>query len=258
MLLRKLESLEKYAIAESIFDSLASPEHVNTLLKVMNSTLPVIWANVSSEDEEDGFDSSVYIPDCSHFLCRDCSMCIANCAVHRLKRGIMDLIQLLEYDHVPECEVCVEESLQTEAVQLADKLEEITDELLNQTACVSFILMHFVADTLLYIIHHAYVSQHLYFPQLHHCDQLLELQGRLEMISTWMNDSLTSLNGSHSFQNLELLVERLSVGVLPEIRKSLVSIIIISKISVLHSALCPFHFQCLIFRNSWSKITVQI
>lgn len=43
------------------------------------------------------------------------------------------------------------------------------------------------------------------------------------MISVWLNDSLISLNGSHSFPNVELLVERLSVGVLPEIRKSLVS-----------------------------------
>lgn len=227
MLLRKLESLEKYAITESIFDSLASPDHVNTLLEVMNSTLPVIAANVSSEDKEEGFDSSVYIPDCSNYLCRDnCSMCIANCAVHRLKRGIMDLIQLLE-DDLPECAVCVEESLQTEAVQLDNTLEAITDELLKPTSenlCVSFILMHLVAKTLLYIIHLASVTQPLYFPQLHHCDQLLELQGRLEMISMWMNDSLTSLNGSHSFQNLELLVERLSVGILPEIRKSLVSL----------------------------------
>lgn len=144
MLLRKLESQVEYAITESIFESLASPEHVNTLVEVMNSTLPVIQTHINStEDEEEGFNGSVDIPDCSNYLCQDnCSMCIANCAVHRLKRGVVDLIQLVEDDRnlLPQCAVCVEESLQTEAVEIANMLDAIADEMLPrppENLCVS-------------------------------------------------------------------------------------------------------------------------
>ena len=56
-----------------------------------------------------------------------------------------------------------------------------------------------------------------------HCDQLLELVSRLENISSWMNDSLTSVENSESFSRLGGVVERLNIAVLPELRQSIVS-----------------------------------
>lgn len=47
MLMSKLESLREYAIREDIFDSLASPGHVSTLLQVMNDTFATIATHVS-------------------------------------------------------------------------------------------------------------------------------------------------------------------------------------------------------------------
>ena len=47
MLLSQLESFADYAVREEIFDSLESPEHVHTLLQVMNETLPSIKTHVS-------------------------------------------------------------------------------------------------------------------------------------------------------------------------------------------------------------------
>ena len=61
------------------------------------------------------------------------------------------------------------------------------------------------------------------YPRPSDCDNVFELQGRVESLTQWMNASLSSLNDS--FPNLEMLVERLSVAVLPEIRKSLVSLL---------------------------------
>lgn len=72
---------------------------------------------------------SVDILNCSENCRENCSLCIANCGVHRLKRGVMDLIELLE---LSDCALCVEETLQTEAVELADTLDTIsTDEMLS-------------------------------------------------------------------------------------------------------------------------------
>ena len=69
------------------------------------------------------------------------------------------------------------------------------------------------------------VLQHHTYSHPSDCDNVFELQGRVESLTQWMNTSLSSLNDS--FPNLEMLVERLSVAVLPEIRKSLVSVMLL-------------------------------
>ena len=69
------------------------------------------------------------------------------------------------------------------------------------------------------------VLQHHTYSHPSNCDNVFELQGRMESLTQWMNASLSSLNDS--FPNLEMLVERLSVAVFPEIRKSLVSVILL-------------------------------
>ena len=58
----------------------------------------------------------------------------------------------------------------------------------------------------------------MFLVQMAQCDRLLELQNRLEIISSWM------VNTSHSLENSTFPgdVERLSSTVLPEIRISLV------------------------------------
>ena len=59
--------------------------------------------------------------------------------------------------------------------------------------------------------------------QLPDCQQPLNLLERLENLTTAMNNTLTPLNGSRSFSNLQLVVERLTSSILPDTRVSLVS-----------------------------------
>ena len=87
-----------------------------------------------------GYDSISCVSD----LCRNnCAVCIANCGVHRLRRGVLDLVELLEADYFPDthmCTVCVDEDVLSEADELGNTLNDITYELFaprNNFQCVS-------------------------------------------------------------------------------------------------------------------------
>ena len=77
----------------------------------------------------------------SEFCRENCSVCLANCNVHRLKRGVIDLVGLLEADFISECEVCVNHSIKIQAMQLRNTFNSITDQLISPTPqnyqCVS-------------------------------------------------------------------------------------------------------------------------
>ena len=87
-------------------------------------------------------------PSCDNDLCRNnCTICTANCGVHQLKTGVLDLIALLETDpnspdlHEHSCTLCADERVRNERVELANKLEAIADVILSPTPdnyqCVS-------------------------------------------------------------------------------------------------------------------------
>ena len=75
----------------------------------------------------------------SEYCSQNCGVCQANCELHRLRRGVLDLVGLLEADYVSECEVCVDPAVQRETVEMRNVLERAGDDLIPSTPllCVS-------------------------------------------------------------------------------------------------------------------------
>lgn len=87
-------------------------------------------------------DSDYESISCVSDFCRNnCSVCVANCGIHQLRRGLADLFILLKADNITashECKVCVDEGILSEAETLATTLTGITTELLQKDdQCVS-------------------------------------------------------------------------------------------------------------------------
>ena len=168
-------------------------------------------------DNDDGFNCDV-----SEFCQENCSLCIANCNVHRLKRGVTDLIELLEADFISDCEVCVNKTITSEAVDIDSTLQSITLQLISPTAQNFYCVSSLNFDNLCNALYSHLMQVPIFLVQSFHCDRLLELQSRLEIVSSWLMNNSDNFTNSALFTRLQEEVETLNKTVLPETRKSLV------------------------------------